>query len=706
MGRSHKACGTQPPLSLVAGPCYSSGSFTSRFSSVFRMSARLANTPHTAYRPDIDGLRAVAVLSVVIYHAFPALLTGGFIGVDIFFVISGYLITLALMEQTQRGQFSLFDFYARRIKRIFPTLITILVACFAFGWLWLLADDFSTLGRHIAAGAAFASNLVLWGEAGYFDASAESKPLLHLWSLGIEEQFYILWPLLIWAAWKARIHFLWLTVVLVVASFVWNVESSQVDTTADFYSPFTRAWELLCGGFLAWWALRRARPDAASQPGLTDGTSRALAIEQALCTAGIVFLALGFLYIRDTVVFPGYWAFLPVMGSMCLIAAGPNAWFNRHVLSNPVAVWVGLISYPLYLWHWPLLSFSRMTYFKGLSNAYLIGIVLLSIALAWLTYRLIERPIRFKWRTSRVVPTLMVGMVVTGLAGLLVMKHEGVEAAVGRPDTKLSKNLELIGPNFGLDRSCVPDHAFNSEKCVHGNNPNLYLWGDSHSMHLAEALRAEDTSLSFRQQSMTACAPILDMSLLTPPRFTEAWGVKCLEHNQKVLDWLSSQKTYEYVVLASPFRLGPQLLTAEGLVKGNAEVYLAHLRRTVERLRQQGFKPIIIAPVPAPGYNMGRCWARMAVHNQESYCDFHYKDAAKATHETEALMEAASEFAPVLHLRDMICREGYCNTTLDGIPIYRDAGHLSAQGSRALGAKHHFARTVREQADRFWERTP
>lgn len=667
------------------------------------MSARLVKTHHAPYRPDIDGLRAIAVVSVVVYHAFPSLLTGGFIGVDIFFVISGYLITLALMDQTERGQFSLADFYARRIKRIFPALLTVLVACFMFGWAWLLADDFTNLGRHVAAGAAFASNLVLWSESGYFDASAESKPLLHLWSLGIEEQFYIVWPLLIWAAWRARIHFLWLTLALGVASFIWNIESSHVDTTADFYSPLSRAWELLCGGFLAWWTLSRAHPGVAGEVRSVHAAGRASAAEQALCTAGLICLGLGFFYIRDTVLFPGYWALLPVMGAMGLIAAGPHAWLNRYVLANPVAVWIGLISYPLYLWHWPLLSFSRMMFFKGLSDAFLVGIVLLSVLLAWLTYRLIERPIRFRWRTSRVVPALVAGMVMVGASGFVVMNNGGFPAVAGRPDAKLSRNLELIGHNFGLDRSCVPDNAFNSSQCVTGENPNLYLWGDSHSMHLAEALRAGDPALGFRQQSMTACAPILDLTLLTPPRFTEVWGAKCLEHNRRVFDWLSAQSSYEYVVLASPFRLGPQLMTAQGMVEGNAEIYLLHLRRTVELLRAQGFKPIIIAPAPAPSYNAGRCWARMAVHKQERYCDFPYQDAGKGTHETEALMEAASEFAPVLYLRDLICPGGHCSATIDGFPVYRDGGHLSAQGSRALGAKHHLSRMVRERADQYWK---
>jgi peptidoglycan/LPS O-acetylase OafA/YrhL len=172
------------------------------------------NSSHASYRPDIDGLRAIAVLSVVLFHGFPQIFKGGFIGVDIFFVLSGYLISRIIFEQLNQGRFNFFDFYSRRIKRIFPVLLIVLVAVYIVGWFTLLADEYSQLGQHIAAGTAFISNFVLWGEAGYFDNSAHTKPLLHLWSLGIEEQFYIVWPLLLWLASKLRFSLFALTVIL------------------------------------------------------------------------------------------------------------------------------------------------------------------------------------------------------------------------------------------------------------------------------------------------------------------------------------------------------------------------------------------------------------------------------------------------------------------------------------------------------------
>ena len=203
-----------------------------------------------SYRADIDGLRAVAVLAVLLFHGFPDLLPGGFLGVDVFFVISGYLITGILLENLDRGGLRLFDFYRHRIRRIFPALVVVLAACFAFGSIVLLADEFAQLGKQIAASAVFMSNFVLWGEAGYFDTASITKPLLHLWSLAVEEQFYLLWPLLLWLAWRLRLPPLGLAGLCVALSFAACVTFAGRDATADFFSPVTRFWEILVGAML------------------------------------------------------------------------------------------------------------------------------------------------------------------------------------------------------------------------------------------------------------------------------------------------------------------------------------------------------------------------------------------------------------------------------------------------------------------------
>lgn len=368
------------------------------------MTVQQSHLSHPKYRPDIDGLRAVAVLAVVAFHAFPSWVKGGFIGVDVFFVISGYLISTIIFENLDRGTFSFSEFYTRRIKRIFPALILVLIACFAFGWFFLLADELNQLGKHIAAGAGFVSNLVLWNEAGYFDNSAETKPLLHLWSLGIEEQFYIIWPLLLWFAWKRKFNLLTITIIVAIATFVLNVKGVKQDMVATFYSPQSRFWELLSGSLLAWVTLYKK--DAFSNIKIKievllsrivynekqEGDGKTLA--NVLSFVGLFLLAYGFWRINKELSFPGKWALVPVLGAVLIITAGSKAWVNRTILSNKIAVWFGLISFPLYLWHWPLLSFARIVESEVPSRNIRIAAVVLSILLAWLTARFIEKPIR------------------------------------------------------------------------------------------------------------------------------------------------------------------------------------------------------------------------------------------------------------------------------------------------------------------------
>jgi peptidoglycan/LPS O-acetylase OafA/YrhL len=362
---------------------------------------------HPKYRPDIDGLRAVAVLSVVGYHAFRSVDRGGFIGVDIFFVISGFLISSIIFDSLDRDSFSFIEFYRRRIARIFPALLLLLLGCYVFGWLTLLPLEFKELGKQIAGGAAYVSNFVLWNEHGYFDPAADAKPLLHLWSLGIEEQYYIFWPLLSYVAWKRRMNLLAITLAIAALSFALNVGKASVDSIAAFYSPQTRFWELMVGSALAYGVLHRqrwARNDNA-------------AVAEARSLVGAALIAVGLATITVDRAFPGWWALLPTVGTALMISAGPTAWLNRSVLSNPVLVWFGLISYPLYLWHWPLLSFEHIVE-NGLPPHLLrLVAVAASIALAWLTYELVEKPLRFGRFKPAKAAGLFAAMVVVGALG-------------------------------------------------------------------------------------------------------------------------------------------------------------------------------------------------------------------------------------------------------------------------------------------------
>lgn len=466
---------------------------------------------HPAYRPDIDGLRALAVSLVVIYHAFPDWLPGGFIGVDIFFVISGYLISSIIFKSLEAGQFSFTDFYARRIRRIFPALFLVLAACYATGWFFLPAAEYQQLGKHIAAGAAFVANFALWQESGYFDAEAVSKPLLHLWSLGIEEQFYIIWPLLLWAAWRLPGRWIaWLLAATALLSFVVNLWSVERDLVAAFYSPLSRFWELLVGAMLAWRVLHAP----------AEGKRYA----NAFASAGALLLLLGILLIDDRVHFPGWWAMLPTMGACLLIMAGPGAWINRRLLAASAVVWVGLISFPLYLWHWPLLSFLRTVVSPQPSFLWLSGAVLLAVLLAALTYYFVERPIRARTRQRSVVAILLFLVLLVGFLGYNAYTRAGLQFRAIAKATELPVYDWSGGYRYGrcfLSGETGHTTVFAAE-CDGGDDlsrPLIGLWGDSHaaSLYPGVATLAQERSYRVAQYATSGCPPVLDFTIANRP---------------------------------------------------------------------------------------------------------------------------------------------------------------------------------------------
>ncbi len=460
---------------------------------------------HPEYRADIDGLRALAVLSVLGFHAFPNRMPGGFIGVDIFFVISGFLISTIIFGNLAQGTFSYKDFYERRIKRIFPALILVLVACFGLGWHLLLTDEYRLLGSHTLAGNAFVSNFLLWNESNYFNAETDTKPLLHLWSLAIEEQFYIFWPLLMGIVWKSKRHFLTITIVIALLSFAINLYCVAEHPAAAFYSPLSRFWELILGGLLAYFALH--------QPALLTRHSHA---QSAL---GFLLLASGLLLINKESAFPGAWALLPTLGAVCIISAGKDAYLNKALLSNKLAVWFGLISYPLYLWHWPLLSLALLANNGApLSGSARAGLMLLAMVLAWLTFKLLETPL--KKRPSG--GYLLGGFALTGVLALVLMLNHGfpqrgVNQNQGKVFLSQYRQLRQTGLadyyqekcDFYDWRSGGKKNAISPECTESGGKKTVYLlWGDSHAQALSWGLRQNlPANIKLAEITASGCKP-------------------------------------------------------------------------------------------------------------------------------------------------------------------------------------------------------
>ena len=512
------------------------------------------------YRPDIDGLRAVAVLSVVAYHAFPKWLPGGFTGVDVFFVISGFLITRIVLDDLEAGSFGFVDFYARRVRRLFPALLLVLATSFAIAWIVLLPNEYAQLGKYMAAGAAFVANAVPWHEAGYFDSSAATKPLLHLWSLGIEEQFYALWPLLLWLGWKRRRSIPWIMAGVGIASFALNIAGIGKDAVGTFYAPQTRLWELACGGGLAWM-----------------GAPRKSAVSEALSVVGCLLLAWGMAMIDRTSSYPGALALVPVLGAGLVIAAGPQAWLNRTVLSNRLAVGIGLASFPLYLWHWPLLSFARIVEGDVPVAGTRIGIVLLSVLLAGLTWRFIERPVRLGWHGVR-IGMLMLLMTIAGGVGYATYGMNGL--AFRFP----SIVAELTGYRYDFVKAYRQGTCFltleqrfeDFAKCDSPSDtaPMILLWGDSHAAHLYpgyKALYGKDFEIV--QRTATTCAPVLGVNF--------ASNAQCEKINDGIYAWLEGKRSVT-VVLAAIW----------------THYDLGKLDETLAKLTRLGVRIEFVGPVP------------------------------------------------------------------------------------------------------------
>lgn len=504
------------------------------------MPARLS---HPNYRADIDGLRAVAVLAVIGFHAFPSLVRGGFVGVDIFFVISGFLISTIIFESLGRNSFSFAEFYSRRIKRIFPALLIVLFASWAFSEFALLPDEYSQLGKHIVGGAGFVSNYFFWRESGYFDEAAITKPLLHLWSLGVEEQFYLVWPLLVWLAWKKRRSLFFVILFIAAASFALNIDGVRHGDPGPFFFPQTRFWELMIGALLACGALdaknRFATPKIRGS------------LQNLLSLLGAGFVAAGFLIIDKGQPFPGWSALLPTAGAALIILAGPRAWFNRVILSNGVLVWVGLISFPLYLWHWPILSFAQILLGGTPSVAARISAVAASLVLAWLTYQLIERPIRFgrlgSLKTAAVLLMLMALMAGIGyrayLHGPLLMgvrDRDNIQSEFARfpPAPRLMMAWSTYGQEcnfFDFARfvagNPAPQPLEEIAKSCYERDPlkpkSVFLWGHSFVQMLRYGLqRNMPADWQILQVATSGCRPDFKASTVPACARSNAFAIE------------------------------------------------------------------------------------------------------------------------------------------------------------------------------------
>ena len=647
--------------------------------------------PHISYRPDIDGLRAVAVLAVLAFHAFPSVLRGGFIGVDIFFVISGYLISKVILATLERDAFSIADFYSRRIRRIFPALVLVLACCMVFAWRTMLADDLAALAKHTVGGAGFVSNLVLWSEAGYFDKASETKPLLHLWSLGIEEQFYLFWPILLWGAWRLRLSLIAVIAATGLASFILNLAGIHEHATATFYSPLSRAWELMIGGGVAYWTSEQGSGDSARAAAFLQrmrigaGAFRGPWIRAVASSLGMIILAYALVRIDSRRPFPGTWALLPTVGSALLIAAGPMTWINRHVLGSRPMVAIGLISYPLYLWHWPLLVAARTLRPEGLSISLKLIMLCVAFVLAWATYRFVERPLRLNSRKSLKVATLATAMTATGVFAVVTWAQGGFPSRYPEIVRRATEyDLDAYRSSLRNKRCFMElgqDATQYAPECIdQGTKPLWVLWGDSAAAAMYTGFRSlasESGTIRLAQFSSSACPPMMGSR--------GVGNAACLSNNEWTLAQIKKLRPSVVVMAAmwNEYDKGP--LTA-----------------TIDKLKAVGVGRIILlgqppAWVDTPSRITFGLWSQDPLHRTPpAHLDYRKYGMGQADYRPggpDRRTQSADEFlakiakaegVEFVSINQRMCDASGClmrESESSGTPFYLDVVHLTPAGS-------------------------
>jgi peptidoglycan/LPS O-acetylase OafA/YrhL len=672
------------------------------------------------YRPDVDGLRAIAILTVVGYHAGLAGARGGFVGVDVFFVISGYLITRMLLSELGAGRtIRLGAFVARRVRRLLPAFFVMTLATLALSVWLLFPQELPRLGKSAIAAALISSNAHFQKfTGGYFDSSTDLMPMLHTWSLSLEEQYYLVWPLLFigvtWLALRFRQRpapwiggALW---ILLLGSFALNVTTIRTNPSAAFYLMPFRAWEFALGGLLNWF---RPQLSVMGRPAA-----------ETLFVTGLFAIGASVALLDDQLAYPGWFAAIPTLGATAVIASGSAAaarW-PRAVLGAPLMVRIGLLSYSWYLWHWPLLALGRANALGVRSVGRDGAIVLVALALAWVTYRLVESPIRYRrpWIFSGVRGTLALGAAM--ILGMLVVAGIVVEYGKRRQAEIFQRTGQTAALGFSVRlENCRRERDLNrlepADACALGPPGvpmTLMVWGDSHGDHLAPMLQAEANHARIRVLSriQPTCPPLLDA---IPYKRSEGL-LPCGKYNDMVIDevgrlttagvlrgvilaarwneYLARQETDPGAMLAWALAERDGRLNASGSGgatvgtppydhAGSTTTLARGLRRSVQRLAKQGLRVLIVAPVPELYFHGPQC----LYLRSEEQCTIsrarvneRRKAALWAIGEAVRGLENVRVWDPV----DQFCDGERCYAARNGVVLYTDHNHASPKQARAM----------------------
>lgn len=656
------------------------------------------------HRSDIDGLRALAVVPVILFHAGVSVFSGGFVGVDIFFVISGYLITGIIASAQEKGRFSLLGFYERRARRIMPVLIVVMLCCVPFAWAWMLPQQMIGFGKAVVAVCLFLSNVLFWQETGYFAASAELNPLLHTWSLAVEEQYYLFFPLLMMATARAgRYLRIAIVALLALASLGLAQYGSQAFPDATFYLPFSRAWELFAGALCA---LRLH--------------GRGPVRNDALSALGLLMIVVSLFVYDASTPYPSLYTVLPVAGTALVILFTASGTIAFRILSLRAMVFIGLISYSAYLWHQPLFAFARIRSLDAPSPLLMASLTVLTFALAILSWRFVETPFRKGgWMraasSARVVGTAGLAGAAMMIVGALLTLDNGLQFRLPAQALEAVAVAEQVSP---VMEACLFDkgetglaHPLRACLTPHSSSSRTILIGDSHAGAVAgEALRAFDAAgEDLYIMAHSACVGFSGFAISDPK-----YRLRCHRFFTGIEDYIRTSGMTT-VIMLSRWELyvdGTAFDNGEGGVEALHPTYAdlyenrdamaaendpARKTRVLDRYVSDikayldlGIRVVLVYPIPEAGWNVPQRVAKAAIAGGT---DLSFGTSYARYIERNGLVLAAFDAIDDPRLQRIKPASIFCNTMLPeqcvnsmgaGWIFYFDDDHLSSDGAALL----------------------
>jgi len=653
------------------------------------------------YRSEIDGLRAVAVIPVILYHAGFGLFKGGFVGVDIFFVISGYLITTILYKEITTENFTFLYFYERRIRRIFPALFLVSLVCIPFAWFWLAPIEYKRFSESLATINIFSSNILFWSQDGYFSPNTALKPLLHTWSLAVEEQFYIFFPLLLLCK-KVRKHYLLVIGSLFLLSFSWSEYSSLLYPKANFYLLPTRAWELLAGALLAFLL-----------PRLKINSPVIFQLSALLGFGMVIYSIMSF---SKADLMPNKLTLVPVLGTVLIIAFANKSTFIGKMLAIKPIAGIGLVSYSAYLWHQPLFAFARVRSLGEVSVDIYSILIVCTFCLAYLSWRFVEAPFRKKNHFSKrqIFVTAILGasfFIIVGLIGILT---KGLPSRLSGDAAYYASFANKFKP--AREKACYSNKQNlllpPQKDCIY--NPefelNIALWGDSHAGAINDALAKE---IALQKQAIMGlvyggCPPVIGFKKYNRVD-------QCNEFNVEVLKYLKNSDI-QTVILVARWTLyieGKRFNNEEGGLEAGDDEYGLPIsksksfisdkdyipdmgriyRSAVEALLSAGKRVVLVYPIPGAGWNVPDYFAKIHLHNYEPLKNTivstpvsAFKARVKNTYQQLDMLPKNSNLLKI-YPENVFCNTaliGRCILELNKQPLYYDDDHLNYLGSELL----------------------